>query len=230
MVSGRDRTSEGIVLKQTYWPHNCLSKASRHILGKNVKVKHHNQNQAQFTEGMIQKIILETPKDDLDPVVKNKLKFFAFITKLSYTLAWKDVLSIVEDFFEAVEYDHIAWDSWPIIERFLKDSYEQVRLSESFRPRAFSAPPGARPNSGGDPGKKMPEEANGVPVSYMKEQHICCGFSFGFCKVQEGGDHKVYNTLLRHWCGGCYRKSNGATKAVHPAVGCKQGPFANLFG
>ena len=34
MVSGRDRTSEGIVMKQTYWPHNCLSKASRHILGK----------------------------------------------------------------------------------------------------------------------------------------------------------------------------------------------------
>ena len=229
MVSGKDRAGEGFVLQQTSWPHHCLSKASRHILGKNFKVKHHNQTPAQFSEGMIQKIILETPKADLNPLVKNKLKFFSFVTKLTYSLNWKDILSIMEDFFEAVENEHIDWESWPVIERFLKDAYEQIRFSEGFRPRAHSAPDGAgaRPNGGGDSGKKMPDDANGVPTSYMKDNHICCGFNLGFCKTQDGGDHKMYNTMLRHWCGGCHKKSKA--KLAHPASGCKNGPFGNLF-
>ena len=145
MVSGKDRSGEGFVLQQISWPHQCLSKASRHILGKNVKVKHHNQTPAQFSEGMIQKIILETPKAELNPLVKNKLKFFAFITKLTYSLSWKDILSITEDFFEAIENEHIDWDSWPVIERFLKDAYEQIRFTDGFRPRSHSAPAGNPP-------------------------------------------------------------------------------------
>ena len=159
---------------------------------------------------------------------KNKLKFFAFVVKLTYSLNWKDILSIMEDFFEAIENEHLDWDSWPIIERFLKDAYEQIRFSEGFRPRSNSAPAGnGSRNGAGDGGKKMPDDANGVPTSYMKENHICCGFNMGWCKTQDGGDHKMYNTMLRHWCGGCHKKSNA--KLAHPAAGCKNGPFGNLF-
>ena len=146
---------------------------------------------------------------------------------MSYTLAWKDILSISEDFFESYEFDHISWDDWPTIERFIKDSYEQVRMSTTARPRSNSAPPavaGARlPEQ-----RKMPEHANGVPVSFMKDQYICCGFNLGFCKVQSGGDHKIGNTTLHHWCGGCFKKYNGK-KDPHPADGCKNGPFGSLF-
>ena len=87
---------EGIVMRQHYWPHDCLSKVSKHLLGPNVKIKHWNLSQSQFTEGMLQKMLIDTPKANMDPILNNKIKFFAFLTKLSYMLPRKDVLSISE--------------------------------------------------------------------------------------------------------------------------------------
>ena len=228
MTSGKNRSNDGIVIRQHYWPHDCLSKASRHILGPNVKIKHWNQNQTQFTEGFLQKLLIDTPKANMDPILNNKIKFFAMITKLSYTLPWKDILSITEDFFESFEFDQISWDDWSVIDKFVKESYEQVRLSATSRPRSFSAPAAG---SGGAPGsgRKLPDDANGVPNSYMKSNFICCTFNHEVCKVQNGGDHSIGSVNLHHWCGGCHKKSNGATKANHSALKCKNGPFGSLF-
>ena len=231
MQSGKNRTgADGIVIRQHYWPHDCLSKASRHILGRNVKVKHGNQTQTMFTEGFLQKLLIDTPKASMDPILCNKIKFFAMLTKLSYTLPWQDILSIAEDFFESYEYDHISWDSWPVVEQFVKDSYEQIKLSSFSRPRSNSAPAGSGAGFAGNFQKKpLPEDANGVPLSYMRKQFICCKFNLESCEVQAGGDHKAGNATLHHWCGGCFKQSNGATKAAHTATSCTKGPFARLF-
>ena len=234
MQSGKNRTGgEGIVIRQHYWPHDCLSKASRHILGKNVKIRHNNQTQTMFTEGFLQKLLIDTPKENMDPILNNKIKLFAMLTKLSYTVPWADILSISEDFFEAFEYDHISWDSWPVIERFVKDSYEQIRLSAISRPRSFSAPAGSghgAGNSWGNPPKRpLPEDINGVPSAFMRKNYICVKFNAESCETQSSGDHKAGNATLHHWCGGCFKQSNGSTKAAHPAKSCPKGPFGNLF-
>ena len=64
----------------------------------------------------------------------------------------------------------------------------------------------------------------------MIENKICVAYNLGYCPNQKGGDHMVKNNItLRHWCGGCYKKSNNAEKLAHPASSCGKGPFANLF-
>ena len=230
MTSGKNRSAQGLVLKQVFWPHDCISKASRHILGYSVKIKHENQTFAMFNEGMSQMMLLDTPQDKMDPILRNRLRFQSFIIRQSYVLGWKECLSIVEDFFEACEHANMSWENWPEIEKFLKESAEQIRLSASFRGRANSAPPGAgNPNGGGQQGKRFSDNANGVPSKWMVENKICVAYNLGYCPNQNGGDHVVKNITLRHWCGGCYKKSNGATKHAHSASTCGQGPFANLF-
>ena len=235
LVSGKNRTAEGIVLEQHLWPHDCISKAGRHILGPKVKIKHDNQTFTHFNEGMVQKLLLDTPADKMDPILRNKLKFYSFILRQCYVLDWQHVLSIAEDFLEAFEYGNITWDSWPEMERFLKESAEQVRLSASFRGRANSAPPAADSYGSGagaaglrrNPGKKFADNANGVPSKWMMDKKICISFNLGYC--QEASDHLVKTTTLKHWCGGCFKKSEGTDKLAHPASTCKNGPFGNLF-
>ena len=230
MTSGKNRSAQGLVLKQVLWPHDCISKASRHILGYNVKIKHDNQNFAMFNEGMSQMMLLDTPNDKLDPILKNRLRFQSFIIRQSYVLDWKHCLVIIEDFFDACEHGNMSWDDWSEIERVLKASAEQIRLSASFRGRANSAPAGGNTPSGGPPGKRFSDNANGVPSKWMIEQKICVAFNLGYCPNQNGGDHAVKNNItLRHWCGGCFKKSNGSVKHAHPASTCEKGPFNNLF-
>ena len=132
MTSGKNRSAQGLVLKQVLWPHDCISKASRHILGYSVKIKHENQTFAMFNEGMAQMMLLDTPQDKMDPILKNRLRFQSFIIRQSYVLGWKECLIIVEDFFDAQEHANISWDDWSEIEKFLKESAEQIRLSASF--------------------------------------------------------------------------------------------------
>ena len=232
MTSGKNRSAQGLVLKQVLWPHDCISKASRHILGYSVKVKHDNQNFAMFNEGMSQMMLLDTPRDKMDPILMKRLRFQSFIIRQSYVLDWKDCLVIIEDFFDACEHANMSWDDdWSEIERFLKASAEQIRLSASYRGRANSAPAGGNPQGGGQSGKRFADNANGVPTKWMIEQKICVAFNLGYCPNQKGGDHATKNNVtLRHWCGGCFKKSNGAEKHAHPASTCPKGPFNNLFG
>ena len=56
---------------------------------------------------------------------------------MSYTLPWPDVLSISEQFFEAFEYNEESWDDWSKIKVFLKDAYNQTRMSSSSFVKEF---------------------------------------------------------------------------------------------
>ena len=77
MVSGKNSTSDGVVIRQHLWPHRAVSKASAHLLLQGKKLDHWGQSFPQFYEGMCQKILIET--ESLDPIIKNKLRFQSYL-------------------------------------------------------------------------------------------------------------------------------------------------------
>ena len=238
LVSGKNRTNEGLVLQQHYWPHDCVSRASLHLLpaGFNfAKLKHDDLTFAMFQEGFAQKILMDTA--DLDKIVKHKLMFQSKLIRMSYTLPWSDILSISEQFFEAFEFNQASWDDWDEIERFLKDAYEQAKMASFLKPGVVPAGAASNPLAPAAPSnprgpkkdRKYVDNANGVPWKYMKEQKICGGYNIGSCERK--GDHKIGSDTVFHFCAGCFGKSKGSDKKEHRAVDCPQGPFdRNLFG
>ena len=233
MVSGKHRTNQGIVLRQQFWPHNCVSPASAHLMADGVIPAFDNLTFAQYQEGMLQKILIDAASS-LDPAVKNKLKFQSFLIKLSYSLTWPQVRAIGDRFLEAWEHKTVEWDDWEPIKTFLTEAAEQTRLSAILRPGAVPGAVGAAPHSnparppkpnGGFPKRGWVTDANGVPWSYMKSKGICCQFNNKNCEIK--GDHKIGDATVHHWCGGCYATSKGSVKEAHAAVGCKKGPFNN---
>ena len=238
LVSGKNRTNEGLVLQQHYWPHDCVSRASLHLLpaGFNfAKLKHEDLSFAMFQEGFAQKILMDTAS--LDKTVKHKLMFQSKLIRMSYTLPWTDILSISEQFFEAFEFNQASWDDWDEIERFLKDAYEQAKMASFLKPGVVPAgaasnplaPAAAANPRGPKKERKYVDNANGVPWKYMKEQKICGGYNIGSCERK--GDHKIGSETVFHYCAGCFGKSKGEEKKEHRAVDCPKGPFdRNLFG
>ena len=83
LVSGKNRTNEGLVLRQHYWPHDCVSRASSHLMPPGFafdKLTHNDLTFAMFQEGMVQKILMDSA--NLDKEVENKLK-------TSWTKKWR---------------------------------------------------------------------------------------------------------------------------------------------
>ena len=238
LVSGKNRTNEGLVLQQHYWPHDCVSRASLHLLPPGfvfAKLKHDDLTFAMFQEGMVQKILMDSV--NLDTVVRNKLQFTSKLIRMAYTLPWPDILSISEQFLEAFEFNQASWDDWTEIDRFLKDAYDQAKMASFLRPGTAPAGAAANPLAPAPPAaprgpkkeKKWVDNANGVPWKYMKEKKICGGYNIGSCERK--GDHKIGPDTVHHFCAGCYGKSNGTDKLAHRALTCPKGPFdPNLFG
>ena len=73
---------------------------------------------ANFQEGFCQKILIDH-EDSMDIIVQNKLRFQSYLTCHSYILRWDDILSVIEQFFEAFEFEVMEWDNWDDIEKFL---------------------------------------------------------------------------------------------------------------
>ena len=238
LVSGKNRTNEGLVLQQHYWPHDCVSRASLHLLPPGfvfAKLKHEDLTFAMFQEGMIQKILMDSV--NLDNVVKNKLQFTSKLIRMAYTLPWPDILSIAEQFLEAFEFNQATWDDWAEIERFLKDAYDQAKMASFLHPGTAPAGASSNPLAPAPPAaprgpkkeKKYVDNANGVPWKYMKEKKLCGGYNIGSCERK--GDHKIGSDTVHHYCAGCFGKSNGTEKLAHRALTCPKGPFdPNLFG
>ena len=232
MVSGKHRSNQGLVLRQQYWPHDCVSAASAHLMTPvGAPPTFDNISFAQYQEGMIQKILLEAPAS-LDVPTINKLKFQSFLIKLAYSLTWEQVRSIGDRFIGAWENKAVNWSNWDAIKAFLTEAAEQTRLSAILQPSATPGAVGAAPRQPnpkpGNPNgarRKWVTETNGVPWSYMKSKGICCQFNHKECPQKT--DHKIADSDVHHWCGGCFATSKGSTKEAHPALSCKKGPFNN---
>ena len=231
MVSGKHRSNQGLVLRQQFWPHDCVSAASSHLMPDGAVPTFDNLMFAQYQEGMIQKVLIEASSIDIQ--TKNKLRFQNFLIKLSYSLTWQQVRSIGDRFLDAWENKTVEWDDWEAIKTYLKDAAEQTRLAAALKPTSApgalsGAPHGNLPRPGNPkPMKKRGwiTDANGVPWSYMKGKTICCQFNVKECP--HSGDHKIGEHPVHHWCGGCFATSKGSIKEAHPAMGCKKGPFNN---
>ena len=151
---------------------------------------------------------------------------------MSYSLTWDQVRKIGDRFLESWENRTFEWDNWDRIKSFVTEAAEQARLAALHTPNARpGAPNGGAPrqnpakpgNPRGGPPKKWITDIAGVPWSYMKGKDICCQFNSGDCLIK--GDHKVGESLVHHWCGGCFASSKGVTKSAHKALDCKKGPF-----
>ena len=228
MQSGKHRKSgTGFCVRQHIWAHDVVSRASAHLWpkpkpGQEQEFGHWDQSFANFQEGFCQKILIDH-EDNINIEIQNKLRFQSYLIRQSYILPWEDILSIVEQFFEAFEFEVVEWDNWADIEKFLNQACEQARLSTFARncvPAALAAP-GQNPM--GQPAKKFEGNIKGVTWKYMKDKKICCGFNTGSCEQQDG--HTIGKGTVRHWCGGCHGASKGAIKENHPAKTCGKGPW-----
>ena len=70
MVSGKHRKNAGIVIQQHVWPHDVVSRASKHLWPKtkDFEFGHWDQSFAMFQEGFCQKILVDH-EDELDPII-----------------------------------------------------------------------------------------------------------------------------------------------------------------
>ena len=184
---------------------------------------------------MVQKILMDSV--NLDTIVENKLKFTSKLIRMSYTLPWKDILSISEQFLEAFEFQQASWDDWPEIDRFLKDAYKQARMASFLKQGVTPAGAASNPLAPAAPGaprgpkkeRKYVDNANGVPWKFMKEKKLCGGFNIGSCERKT--DHKIGPETVHHYCAGCFGVSKGVDKKDHRAIDCPKGPFdPSLFG
>ena len=233
MQSGKHRkTGTGFCVRQHVWAHDVVSRASAHLWpkkkpGHEQEFGHWDQSFANFQEGFCQKILIDH-EDDIKIEIQNKLLFQSFMIRQAYILPWEDILSIIEQFFEAYEYEVVEWDNWNDIEKFLNQACEQARLSTFARnnvPAALAAP-GQNPIA--QPAKKFEGNIKGVTWKYMKDKKICCGFNTGSCEQQDG--HTIGKGTVNHWCGGCHGASKGVIKEKHPAKTCGKGPWnSSLF-
>ena len=227
LQSGKYRKQGGIVVRQHVWPHDVVSRASSHLWpkpkpGQTFEFGHWDQTFAMFQEGFCQKILVDHGVS-MDPIIKNKLRMQAYLIRQSYILSWEDILSVVEQFFEAYEHDVVDWDDWADIEVFLRSACEQARLSAFARSNPLPAAV-ANPSSAAiKPAQKYEGHIKGVPWKFMKSKNICCGFNTGSCKQQCG--HKIGESKVFHWCGGCFGASKGSTKEAHPCKTCEKGPW-----
>ena len=232
MGSGKHRKQSNIVVRQHVWPHEVVSRASFHLWPKtkDFELGHRDQSFAMFQEGMCQKMLIDH-ESSMPTELQNKLRFQAYLIRLSYVMAWEDILSVSEQFLESFEYNVVEWDNWVEIEKFLDQCSQQARLSSMARSSAVPAalaPPGQIGAGAGKGAPKVDGNVKGVPWKYMKEKGICCGYNAGSCNQK--GDHLINNAKVTHICGGCFFTSKGASKEVHRAKTCDKGPWdKNLF-
>ena len=242
LTSGKD-VVEGIVVKQELWPNKCLSIVAKAGLGPQAKVKFEKLTFPQFAEGWMRKILIDTPQSQMSKIATNKMRFFDYLVKCGYSLPWNQVLALAQTHLDAIEHDSADWEDWPKILEFLKQNYEQIRMSSSNSVPAFKASAdgggagagagagsGASSGAGREPKKKpFKDNADGVPSTYMISKGICASYNMKLCSQKEKQSHEIRGKKVNHWCGGCFKKSDEKKHEGHPAEGCKEGPFHHLF-
>ena len=230
MTPGHDQVGAGLVFRQIRWPHKMLQPE---VPGFNT-VEHKDLTFHQFINGMLSKMMSETPALKLDKELANKMAFTQFLVAMSFHYTHKQVLDTCHEMMMSWMMREFEWDNWPLIESRLKNirsRFTQVPQTHTYTNRKeFKPNPGAPPNN--QPGKQQQQgkqDINGVPKSFMRENQICINFNDKNCPEKGTHDNKYKSgQSLKHICGGCFKKLNGAENA-HAASGCGQGPFASLF-
>ena len=230
MLSGENTNDAGAVMRQEHWPHNLVSHASAKKPGK-----HSELSLLQFQEGFLAKILLEADPTRLEPKVKNKLLFFHYISKLSYSLPWNQVLEVVAKFFRGLEHMRYSWDDWTIIHAHLQTSFEQVKIA-ALQPKFGGSGGGFQGGAAGGahpPGLPKQADTVGVPHAWMRTKQFCIKWNQGHCTTPvDANNSHVFSEgkpPVQHICAGCFVTGNRQEK-THGAANCSKKPFAqHLF-
>ena len=230
MLSGENTNDSGAVMKQEHWPHNLVSHASA-----KKPQKHSELSMLQFQEGFLAKILLEADPALLETKVKNKMLFFHYISKLSYSLPWPQVLEVAAKFFRGLEHMRFSWDDWSLIHAHLQTSFEQVKIASiqhKFNGGGGNFQGGAA-GGGQNPGPPKQADTVGVPHNWMRSKNFCIKWNQGHCTIQvDANNSHVFaegKSAVQHLCAGCFVTGNKHEKG-HGASNCSKKPFqSSLF-
>ena len=229
MTPGDDQVGAGLVFRQIRWPHKMLQPE---VPGFDTTA-HKDLTFHQLMNGMLSKILTETPAARLDKELSNKLAFTQFLVTMSFHYSHKQVLDTCHEMMMGWMMREFEWDNWPLIESRLKNirsRFTQVPQQHTYsNRREHKHNPGGPPNN--QPGKQQQgkQDVNGVPKVFMRENQICINFNDKACPEKGSHDNKYKaGQSLKHICAGCYKKLDKA-ELGHPTAGCGQGPFGSLF-
>ena len=202
------------------------------------KTPHANLSFHMLMNGLLSKLLAETPAAKLDRELANKIMFAQFLVSMSFNYTHKQVLDTCQEMIMAWQMKEFEWSDWSLINSRLKSirsRYQQVPQPH-VGPRTKD-PKSPQPGGGGGgfpPADKKTGklDVNGVLKSYMRTESICINYNSQTtnntgCKEKASHKAPYKDAVLKHICGGCYAKS-GAEKA-HPVSKCNKGPFAQLF-
>ena len=226
MTPGHDQVGAGLVFRQIRWPHKMLQPE---VPGFDATA-HKDLTFHQFINGMLSKMMTETPADRLDKELASKLAFTQFLVAMSFHYSHKQVLDTCHEMMMSWMMREFEWDNWPLIESRLKNI--RSRFTQVPQPHTYSNRKDPRPNPGGasnnQPGKQGKEDVNGVPKTYMRSNQVCINFNDKGCPEKASHANKFkQGQTLKHICGGCLKKNDA--EVAHPVTGCGNGPFASLF-
>lgn len=226
MTSGANRQPGMFVERQMTWPEQCLTPAAPGY----KKTKHANLSFTEFVEGMLGKFLLETPPDELNPVLANKLAYLRNIVAMHHTLDLKSLLSISDRFLTGWENKSFEWSDWNRIDIFLKEARFQELVNcmagKSGGPRGGGGGGGGQGKSGNPP-PNGGSNIHGVPTEFLRDNKLCIKYNRKPESCPESGDHpqefKAHVTL-HHKCAGCMKfgKSSGEGHGVST---CPNGPY-----
>ena len=185
----------------------------------------------QFINGMLSKLVTETPADRLDKALANKIAFTQFLVAMSFHYTHKQVLDTCHEMMMSWMMKEFEWDNWPLIESRLKNirsRFQQVPQPHTYTNRKEHKQPGGPPK--GPPAPQGKQDINGVPKDYMRNNEICMKFNDkdGCPEAASHENRFKKGQHLRHICGGCHKKFS-KTEDAHAVIGCSKGPFSSLF-
>ena len=149
MTPGADQVGAGLVFRQIRWPHKMLQPG---VPGFDVTA-HKDLTFHQFINGMLSKILAETPPGKLDAELANKMMFTQFLVEMSFNYTHKQVLDTCHEMMMSWMMKEFEWSNWPLIESRLKNiksRYTQAPQYHTFQNRQRDP----RPNPGGPPGNQ----------------------------------------------------------------------------
>ena len=134
MTPGADQVGAGLVFRQIRWPHKMIQPG---VPGHDATA-HKDLTFHQFINGMLSKILAETPPANLDAALANKILFTQFLVAMSFNYTHKQVLDTCHEMMMSWMMKEFEWTDWPVIEarlRGIRSRYQQVPQPHTFTNR-----------------------------------------------------------------------------------------------
>ena len=117
MTSGQDQVGVGLVFRQARWPHRMLQPE---VPGFD-KTPHSNLSFHMLMNGLLSKLLVETPAAKLDRELANKIMFAQFLVAMSFNYTHKQVLDTCQEMIMAWQIKEFEWNDWSLINSCLKN-------------------------------------------------------------------------------------------------------------